>query len=928
MTRVEGDKCALDGLSFLRAWYPNLQTLVPFNMEPKAPLPILSFSSESLDLPLSPSLILETTQNSSPSQQDEAVAGGYGAGGSVLDAPVGDQVDAESFLLGPLAHAGVMLSVKPSVTRQHRQSAPPTSSTSAPSVSRQASAPSFFAPLGPPSYEPKGDVALPFVDVLLLPLLEAYARSMTTVSLGADAEQDNSADDHDNDRHRHHTQLHLAFDLAQNFAAAPATQAALAMGMERLTVRTARVLHQAVKRFSSPSSCIFHAAHAAPSLTVAEASKQQKGLSCEQLSHVLEAVLDILWWATTTARYQGHGKRRALERVKKNIDSNSNCGMATSVMYAEVVARCARQLEPPEAAALLFRNETNPVPTSVSPTTTPSLSSTSQGGNACADKSVADVPLLVLSPFCRPTQARSVAGVMRSCISHHCHRTAATLLPLLLTIAPATATDVTTTLLPLPRPIDHGVARRYKHPAEALDLFLACLDAGCDAPPFQTTCFLAHGEQAQPLIAPATTTQTQTQTKLEDVKKTRSQRGGGCWEKRLVWDIWSFLCRLEEQRDQYEDDDRVVHENSGRRIASQKHKEERMVMSATELPLKLLDFGDGRIAVAAVCSAATTTTATPSVVSTVVSPSLSVNWSGELSEGHLLVSATEALTLSVLRHLGAGRVYAATRPFRTARTMALIGGVPSPDTSTAASSTATAASSGSVGVEEEEGDRGQEEVAKTAMSSSLLLQGLLPCGARVAWAAPVRQRLVFAFTTLEDTFALSRIHRSTHMRNEGEEPVPTLQPTFSSFGESSRGYRTASRFIPPVVSTLPADVSSELRLLLDVAEASGCDTWHLAAATALRDRRSVMRWVKNKNATCSPNNDAASAANTAAAALAAACGTQIDGGGSACPQPVGLEDYVEVIEVLAAELTGSHWKETLLWGERVAVEIKAMDLDL
>ena len=224
MTRVEGDKCALGGLSFLRAWYPNLQTLVPFIMEPKAPLPFLSsFSSESLDLPLSPSLIPETTQNSSPSQQDEAVAGGYGAGGSVLDAPVGDQVDAESFLLGPLAHAGVMLSVKPSVTRQHRQSAPPTSSTSAPSASRQASAPSFFAPLGPPSYEPKGDVALPFVDALLLPLLEAYARSMTTVSLGADAEQDNSADDHDNDRHRHHTQLHLAFDLAQNFAAS-ATQ--------------------------------------------------------------------------------------------------------------------------------------------------------------------------------------------------------------------------------------------------------------------------------------------------------------------------------------------------------------------------------------------------------------------------------------------------------------------------------------------------------------------------------------------------------------------------------------------------------------------------------------------------------------------------------------------------------------------------------
>jgi hypothetical protein len=37
-----------------------------------------------------------------------------------------------------------------------------------------------------------------------------------------------------------------------------------------------------------------------------------------------------------------------------------------------------------------------------------------------------------------------------------------------------------------------------------------------------------------------------------------------------------------------------------------------------------------------------------------------------------------------------------------------------------------------------------------------------------------------------------------------------------------------------------------------------------------------------------------------------------------------LADFTAVLEVLEAELTGSHWKATLKWGAKMAAELKEM----
>ena len=77
----------------------------------------------------------------------------------------------------------------------------------------------------------------------------------------------------------------------------------------------------------------------------------------------------------------------------------------------------------------------------------------------------------------------------------------------------------------------------------------------------------------------------------------------------------------------------------------------------------------------------------------------------------------------------------------------------------------------------------------------------------------------------------------------------------------------------------------ELRLLLSLAEAGGCDEWSLAAATVLRDAgtiEAVLEGAKDRKGALM------------------------------------RRDYQAVLDIVKAELAGEQWAGTLEWAKRMA----------
>jgi hypothetical protein len=207
-------------------------------------------------------------------------------------------------------------------------------------------------------------------------------------------------------------------------------------------------------------------------------------------------------------------------------------------------------------------------------------------------------------------------------------------------------------------------------------------------------------------------------------------------------------------------------------------------------------------------------------------------------------SPAQALTLFVLQRLSAGHVAAALRPFA------------------------------SVGA-------GGASLAAGA--------ALWPCGGAVAWRAPVRQRLVFAFTRLEDALGLSRLAASAGGGSCGAGGS-------GRSGDAATGHRSAgSAGSADARHVLSPGAARDLETLLAVAKACRLDAWSVAAATLLRRKSAIQR------ALSSPWDSSSSRSSSCHGVTAA--------------------DLEAVVEVLAAELTGALWADTLRWAAGTAREL-------
>ena len=227
-----------------------------------------------------------------------------------------------------------------------------------------------------------------------------------------------------------------------------------------------------------------------------------------------------------------------------------------------------------------------------------------------------------------------------------------------------------------------------------------------------------------------------------------------------------------------------------------------------------------------------------------------------------LGSASDALTAFALAHLEAGHLAAATRPFFAPH---LSGG----------------------GSSERCG--GASDASLSALRTTPLLPLVVPAGLYVAWRAPVRQRLVFAFTTLEDALSLGSIPSTTG----AAAAMPSERPQENE--EDAHGGIAAVAVIS-VPSPLPAAEAASVVRVLAVAEASGCIPAALAAATALHDEGAVRRLL-----------------------LLAVEAGKSEGKYKACVGGglVHASDYSAAAEVLAAELEGDRWAAALAWAGAV-----------
>jgi hypothetical protein len=175
---------------------------------------------------------------------------------------------------------------------------------------------------------------------------------------------------------------------------------------------------------------------------------------------------------------------------------------------------------------------------------------------------------------------------------------------------------------------------------------------------------------------------------------------------------------------------------------------------------------------------------------------------------------------------------------------------------------------------------------------------LIPCGWAIAWRAPVRQRLVFAFTCLEDTFGFTRV---TTAAATGTATSTAAEVPFSISDHEDSDAR---------LKLAPGTVR-ELLKLLQVATACRLDAWSVAAATLLRDRSAVQRALSSPWSLFGGSHIS---------------GADLGGLALASVHAVTAADYEAVVEVLTAELTGTHWGATLRWAAETARDMWEDDM--
>lgn len=313
----------------------------------------------------------------------------------------------------------------------------------------------------------------------------------------------------------------------------------------------------------------------------------------------------------------------------------------------------------------------------------------------------------------------------------------------------------------------------------------------------------------------------------------------GKWDPELTAEVWAFLNRMQVDKSQgcesHYIDSNTEHIDIGDHGCS---KDGTLPPSgAATFGRSFVDNGDGALVLS---HAPITDNEEESAGSNISTTSARVR----------VETSAQVLTLFVLRQLSAGHVAAVLRPFSD------VPGSP-----------------------------------HGALSFNLC-SSLIPCGWAIAWRAPVRQRLVFAFTCLEDTFNLTRIATA----GTGTTIAPTTAANTAASGgkdcEDSKAYLK-----------LPLGTARELVKLLEVTSACRLDAWSVAAATLLRDRSAVQR------ALSSPWSHFVGSYST---------GTDLGGLALASVHGVTAADYEAVVEVLTAELTGNLWGDTLRWAADTA----------
>ena len=228
--------------------------------------------------------------------------------------------------------------------------------------------------------------------------------------------------------------------------------------------------------------------------------------------------------------------------------------------------------------------------------------------------------------------------------------------------------------------------------------------------------------------------------------------------------------------------------------------------------------------------------------------------------------------------------------------------------------------------------------------------------ASTAYRAPLKQRLIFAFTSIEDQYSISSRPCTPLPRKSGSVEGGGSSTINSSSGSSSL---LSPQLYLAGITDLKEPVRRDLVLLMSVAKQISSAEWVLAAATLLRDSETIRRVIEASSASYTAEVDDCDGANGRSSSIDATakdfgvvstvlqpprvdsslpdpgtfrkstanlngvCSPSIKTGTAsprpppAAPSGISHAVFTAVLDILKAELGGPNWSEALNWAAAV-----------